>query len=143
MDFGTATVFDAVSHDGKYLGGAISPGVHLAADALYQATSLLRRVDLDPPAEAVGKNTTHALQSGLLYGYVGLVEGMINRFRKELAPDAPDSVKVIATGGLSVVVARHTDQFTHVDQNLTLTGLRMIYEQTTGANTLNERLTSE
>ncbi|NKC11712.1 MAG: type III pantothenate kinase [Gammaproteobacteria bacterium] len=129
VDFGTATVFDAISAQREYLGGAISPGIHLAADALYQATSLLRRVDLDPPERAIGGNTTRAIQSGLLYGYVGLVEGMIHRFRAELSPQAPEGVKVIATGGLAAVIADHTDEFTHVDENLTLTGLRLVYER--------------
>lgn len=127
VDLGTATVFDAISKDGNYLGGALAPGVNLAADALYQATSLLRRVDLEAPASVIGRDTTSALQSGLLYGNVGLVEGMVARFKKELSPDDPDSVQVIATGGLASIIAAQTDVFTAVDEDLTLNGLRIIH----------------
>jgi type III pantothenate kinase len=128
VDLGTATVFDAISNKGEYLGGALSPGVNLAADALYQATSLLRRVDLEAPANVIGRDTTSALQSGLLYGNVGLVEGMVARFTAELSPDDPASVQVIATGGLAPTIAAQTDAFTIVNEDLTLIGLRIIYE---------------
>ncbi len=127
VDLGTATVFDAISKDAEYLGGALAPGVNLAADALYQATSLLRRVDLEAPASVIGRDTTSALQSGLLYGNVGLVEGMVARFRTELSPDDPGSVQVIATGGLAPTIAAQTDVFTIVDEDLTLHGLRIIH----------------
>jgi type III pantothenate kinase len=102
--------------------------VNLAADALYQATSLLRRVDLEAPANVIGRDTTSALQSGLLYGNVGLVEGMVARFTAELSPDDPASVQVIATGGLAPTIAAQTDAFTIVNEDLTLIGLRIIYE---------------
>jgi type III pantothenate kinase len=124
VDFGTATVFDAVSADGKYLGGALAPGINLSADALYQSTSQLRRVELVPPATAIGKNTVAAMQSGLIFGYIGLVEGMVARFKSELGPDA----KVIATGGLAELMARETTVFDAVNPDLTLLGLRMIYD---------------
>lgn len=128
VDLGTATVFDAIGVDGDYLGGALAPGLSLAADALYTAASMLRRVALEPPEKAIGTNTVAALQSGLVYGYVGLVEGMVQRFIDELAtPENPD-VSVIATGGLARVIASETDVFTAVDEDLTLTGLRLIYE---------------
>ena len=124
VDFGTATVFDAVSADGKYLGGALAPGINLSADALYQSTSQLRRVELVPPATAIGKNTVAAMQSGLIFGYIGLVEGMVARFKNELGPEA----KVIATGGLAELMARETTVFDAVNPDLTLLGLRMIYD---------------
>ncbi len=128
VDFGTATVFDAISHDGEYLGGALAPGVMLAADALYRETAQLRRVELVAPGAAIGKNTVAALQSGLLYGYVSLVEGMVRRFHAELVGDRNEDVAVVATGGLAHVIARETDVFTAVDEDLTLTGLRLLYE---------------
>ena len=84
MDFGTATVFDAVSERGEYVGGAIAPGLSIAAESLYVSTSQLRRVELVRPKTAIGKNTTHAMQSGLVFGYVGLVEGMVRQFKEEL-----------------------------------------------------------
>ena len=124
VDFGTATVFDAVSADGKYLGGALAPGINLSADALYQSTSQLRRVELVPPATAIGKNTVAAMQSGLIFGYIGLVEGMVARFKNELGPEA----KVIATGGLAELMARETTVFDAVNPDLTLLGLQMIYD---------------
>ncbi len=124
VDFGTATVFDAVSADGKYLGGALAPGINLSADALYQSTSQLRRVELVPPATAIGKNTVAAMQSGLIFGYIGLVEGMVARFKSELGTES----KVIATGGLAELMARETTVFDAVNPDLTLLGLRMIYD---------------
>ena len=124
VDFGTATVFDAVSADGRYLGGALAPGITLSSDALFQSTSQLRRVELVPPASAIGRNTVAAMQSGLIFGYVGLVEGMVARFRNELGREA----KVVATGGLAELMARETDVFDAVNPDLTLLGLRMIYD---------------
>ncbi len=124
VDFGTATTFDALSAKGEYLGGAISPGIRLAAEALYERTAKLPRIDLKAPDKAVGANTIDAMRSGILYGYIGLVEGMVKRFRAELGAN----MKVIATGGLAEVVARHTDCIEVVDTWLTLKGLRFIYE---------------
>ena len=100
VDFGTATTFDAISREDDYLGGAIAPGIGIAAEALFARASKLYRVELVAPGRAVGTNTVAALQSGIFYGYVGLVEGLVARFRKELGED----MKVIATGGLAEVV---------------------------------------
>jgi type III pantothenate kinase len=124
VDFGTATTFDAMSVEGDYLGGAIAPGISIASDALFQRAAKLPRVDLHRPPTAVGRNTVHSLQSGLLFGYVGLVEGMVARFRAELGPQ----MKVVATGGLAEVVAKETDVIQIVAPWLTLDGLRIIYE---------------
>lgn len=123
VDFGTGTTFDAISSEGDYLGGAIAPGIGIAAEALFQRAAKLSRVDLSRPPSVIGKNTTHALQSGLLFGYVGLVEGMVARFREELGPET----KVIATGGLSEVVAEETDVLEIIAPWLTLDGLRIIW----------------
>jgi type III pantothenate kinase len=123
VDFGTATTFNAISEDGDYLGGAIAPGIRIAADALFHHTAKLTRVDLVRPPSVIGRNTVHALQSGMLYGYVGLVEGMVARFRKELGPD----MKVVATGGLAPIIAQETDVLQHLEPWLTLEGLRLIW----------------
>lgn len=124
VDFGTATTFDAISAEGDYLGGAIAPGIAIAAEALFQRTAKLPRVDLQRPPTAIGRNTVHAMQSGLLYGYVALVEGMVQRFREELGAE----MKVIATGGLAEVIARETDVLQIIAPWLTLDGLQMIWE---------------
>ena len=124
VDFGTGTTFDAINKDGDYLGGAIAPGIGIAAEALFQRAAKLPRVDLQRPPAAIGRNTVHALQSGLLFGYVGLVEGMVARFRKELGPD----MKVIATGGLADIVARETGVIDIIAPWLTLDGLRLIWD---------------
>jgi type III pantothenate kinase len=124
VDFGTATTFDALSAAGDYLGGAIAPGVGIAARALFERTAKLPRVELTRPPSPIGRNTPHAIQSGLLFGYVGLVEGMVARFRGELGPE----MAVIATGGLAPVVAAETDVIDVVDPWLTLHGLRIIYK---------------
>ena len=124
VDFGTGTTFDAISAEGDYLGGAIAPGIHMAAEALFVRTAKLPRIDIARPPRAIGTNTVHAMQSGLLFGYVGLVEGMVARFREELGPD----MRVIATGGLAHVIAAETDVIEVVDQELTLKGLRFIWE---------------
>jgi len=123
VDFGTGTTFDAINSKGEYLGGAIAPGIGIAAEALFARGAKLSRVDLQRPPSAIGRNTTHALQSGLLFGYVGLVEGLVARFRKELG----DEMKVIATGGLAEVVAKETDVFEIIAPWLTLDGLRIIW----------------
>ena len=121
---GTATVFDAISREGDYLGGAIAPGIGIAAEALFQRASKLYHVELEKPKLAIGKNTVHALQSGIMFGYVGLVEGIVQRFQRELGGDA----HVIGTGGYAPVIARETDIFEAVNVNLTLLGLRQIHE---------------
>jgi type III pantothenate kinase len=124
VDFGTATTFDALSADGEYLGGAIAPGIGIAAQALFQRTAKLPRVDIARPPAAIGRNTVHAMQSGLLFGYVGLVEGMVARFRAELGKE----MKVIGTGGLVEQIARETTVIEILAPWLTLDGLRLIYE---------------
>jgi type III pantothenate kinase len=124
VDFGTATTFDAISAEGDYLGGAIAPGIGIAAEALYLRTAKLSRVDLQRPPNAIGRNTVHAMQSGLLFGYVGLVEGMVARFRAELGP----RMKVIATGGLAEIVARETSVLEVIAPWLTLDGLRIVWD---------------
>ena len=124
VDFGTATTFDAISADGDYLGGAIAPGIGIAAEALFSRAAKLTRVEITRPPAAIGRNTTHSIQSGLLFGNVGLVEGMVDRFRRELGGQA----KVIGTGGLAELIARETPVIEILAPWLTLDGLRMIYE---------------
>jgi len=124
VDFGTATTFDAISAEGNYLGGAIAPGIGIAAEALTRRTAQLPRINIERPPSVIGKNTIHAMQSGLLFGYVALVEGMIARFRKELG----DEMKTIATGGLAEIITRETDVIQIVNPWLTLEGLRMLWE---------------
>ncbi|MEJ2011074.1 MAG: type III pantothenate kinase [Anaerolineales bacterium] len=123
VDFGTATTFDAISAEGEYLGGAIAPGIGIAADALFHRTAKLPRVDIARPPGVIGRNTVHAIQSGLLFGYVGLVEGMVARFRKELGLE----MKVIGTGGLASLIAAETDAIEIQAPWLTLDGLRIIW----------------
>jgi type III pantothenate kinase len=124
IDFGTATTFNAVTKEGDYLGGAITAGVNLAAEALFTHAAKLLRIDLQRPPSVIGRNTVHAMQSGLLFGYVSMVEGMVARFRSELGSD----MKVIATGGLAEVVAKETDVIDVISPWLTLEGLRIIWE---------------
>jgi type III pantothenate kinase len=128
VDFGTATTFEAISAEGEFLGGAIAPGIGIASEALFLRTAKLPRVDLQRPPFAIGKNTVHSMQSGLLFGYVGLVEGMVARFRKELGPD----MKVIATGGLAEVISRETDVIQIIAPWLTLDGLRIVWDMNRG-----------
>jgi len=123
VDFGTATTFDGISREGDYLGGAIAPGIGIAAEALFLRAAKLPRVDLQRPPAAIGRNTVHAMQSGLLFGYAALVEGMVARFRQELGPD----MKVIGTGGLAEVVAKETEALKIIAPWLTLDGLRIIW----------------
>jgi type III pantothenate kinase len=124
IDFGTATTFNAITKEGEYLGGAITAGVNLAAEALYTHAAKLPRIELQRPPSVIGRNTPHAMQSGLLFGYVSMVEGMVERFRQELGPE----MKVIATGGLAEVVAKETDAIDIIAPWLTLDGLRLIWE---------------
>ena len=132
IDFGTATTIDALSASGEYLGGAIAPGINIAAEALFQVASRLFRVELVPPKQAIGRNTASSMQSGIMFGYIGLVEGLVARFDEELRQYQPTGkkIKVIATGGLAEIVAQEggTGLIDVVDQNLTLQGLRLIYE---------------
>lgn len=124
VDFGTATVFDAISVDGEYLGGAIAPGINVGADALFLRTSQLRKVELLAPRSAIGKNTIQSLQSGLVLGYAEMVKGMVSRFDKELGGGS----KVIATGGLAKLIETEAPIFDTINENLTLVGLNIIYK---------------
>ncbi len=124
VDFGTGTTFDAISAEGDYLGGAIAPGIGIAAEALFQRTAKLPRVEIARPPSVIGRNTVHAMQAGLLFGYVGLVEGMVARFRAELGP----TMKVIGTGGLADLIAAETDVIEILAPWLTLEGLRLIWD---------------
>ena len=126
IDFGTATTFDCVSSSGEYLGGAISPGIAISAEALFQRTSKLPRVDISQPPTAIGKNTVASIQSGLFFGYVSLVEGMVKRIEMEMQ----SSPLIIATGGQAELISNGTDVIKHVEPNLTLEGLMLIYKRT-------------
>ncbi len=125
IDFGTATTFDVISADGAYQGGAISPGVGLAHDALVSRAARLHKVDLVPPPNPIGKNTIHAMQSGIFWGYVALVEGMVIRIKAAMADE---NTRVIATGGLAPLFDQHTTIIDLIAPELTLDGLRVIYE---------------
>jgi type III pantothenate kinase len=126
VDFGTATTFDAVSGKGEYLGGAISPGVGISMDALFRAAAKLPRVDFQQPSKVVGRNTVHSIQSGLFWGYVGLVDGVVERMVKEM--DA-GKVRVIATGGLAPLLSGQSRTIETEDEFLKLDGLRILYER--------------
>jgi type III pantothenate kinase len=125
LDFSTSTNWDVINADGDYLGGAIAPGIGIAHDALVSRAARLLKVDLKPPPAAIGKNTIHAMQSGLFFGYVGMIEGVIARIKAELKLPG---VRVIATGGLADLFAAHTDVIDEIAPNLTLEGLRIIWE---------------
>jgi type III pantothenate kinase len=120
---GTATTFEIVSKNGDYLGGAIAPGILSSAEALFQRAAMLPRIELASPNKVIGTNTIDAMKSGVVYGYVGLVESMVRRLQKELG----GKVKVIATGGFSSLIAQETDVIDEVNTDLTLIGLRLIY----------------
>lgn len=128
IDVGTATTFDVVSSKGELLGVAIAPGLGVAADALSSRAAQLQQVPLEAPPSAIGRNTIHAMQSGLIYGYVSLIEGMVERLLAE-HPDRDQKIVIIGTGGLINLLAPHTSVIDHVDQALTLTGLRIIYDR--------------
>jgi len=122
-DLGTATTFDTVSKEGDYLGGAIAPGIVTAAEALFTRAAMLPRVELIRPRHAIGTNTIAAMQSGIVFGYVGLIEGIVARIQQELGEKA----KVVATGGYAELMAKETAVIDIVNPNLTLIGLRLIY----------------
>jgi len=125
VDFGTATTFDVINDDGAYLGGVIVPGVGISADALFTRAAKLPRVEIARPAEAIGRTTVGAIQSGLVFGYVAMVEGLVKRIASELGTDP----HVIATGGLAPLIARETEAINGVDEYLTLEGLRMVWQR--------------
>ncbi len=124
VDFGTATTFEAITAAGEYLGGAIAPGIGVSAEALSSRAARLPAFDIERPPSVIGRNTIHSLQSGILFGYVSLVEGMISRFMDELGANTT----VVATGGLAPLIAAETDMIDIISPWLTLDGLRMVYE---------------
>lgn len=125
VDFGTATTFDCVTPKGEYLGGVITPGVQISAEALFSRAARLHRVELTLPPKVVGRNPVHSMQSGIVYGYAALVDGLCARLKRELAYPC----RAIATGGLARLIAPQTEAIELVDNDLTLTGLRLIYER--------------
>ncbi len=126
VDLGTATTFCAVSESGEYLGGAISPGIKISSEALFEKAAKLPRVELVKPKKVICKNTINSMQAGIIYGYVGLVEYIVKNMKKEIKSD---SCKVVATGGLSTLIASETNSIDIVDKFLSLEGLNMIYER--------------
>lgn len=125
IDFGTATTFDVIDHEGNYAGGVIAPGINLSIEALHQAAAMLPRVSVERPATVIGKRTTPAMQSGIYWGYVGLIEGLVKRIREEYGEEIP----VIATGGLAPLFDAATDAIGTVDGDLTLRGLVSIHDR--------------
>jgi type III pantothenate kinase len=128
VDFGTSTNFDAVSDAGEYVGGVLAPGIEISMDALFARAARLQKIDFTEPPAVIGKTTTSALQSGLVYGFAGQVDGIVGRIRAELGDTAP----VIATGGLAELIAPHSATIERVDPLLTLEGLRLIWELNRG-----------
>jgi type III pantothenate kinase len=125
VDFGTATTFDAISAEGEYLGGVICPGPQISADALFQRAARLPRIEVRKPDRVIGRTTVGSMQSGLFWGYVDMVQGLVRRMRDELG----GTVAVVATGGLAASVAPETTVIDHVDPELTLRGLRIVWER--------------
>jgi type III pantothenate kinase len=129
VDFGTSTNFDVVSADGEYIGGVLAPGIEISMDALFARAARLTKVDFSDPPSVVGKTTVAGLQSGLVYGFAGQVDGIVAAIRGELGVDAP----VVATGGLAELIVPHASSVETVDPFLTLDGLRIVWERNTGA----------
>ncbi len=133
VDFGTATTFDVISAKGEFLGGVIAPGLGISADALFSRAAKLARVNIKKPAKVIGTSTVTNLQSGIFYGYIGLVDGILARIVEELKPQSPGTPpKIVATGGLATLIADDSKYITRVDHLLTLDGLRIIYQRNMG-----------
>jgi type III pantothenate kinase len=131
VDFGTSTNFDAVSERGEFVGGALAPGIEISVDALSRRAAQLLKVELSRPAHAIGKNTVEALQSGIIFGFAGQVEGIARRMAAELAPGNPESVTIIATGGLAPLIIDEVAVIDAYEPWLTLVGLRLVYQRNT------------
>jgi type III pantothenate kinase len=131
VDFGTSTNFDAVSKRGEFVGGALAPGIEISVDALSRRAAQLLKVELARPARAIGKNTVEALQSGIIFGFAGQIEGIVRRMAAELSPGDPDAVTIIATGGLAPLVIDEVEIIDAHEPWLTLLGLRLVYERNT------------
>jgi type III pantothenate kinase len=131
VDFGTSTNFDAVSERGEFVGGALAPGIEISVDALSRRAAQLLKVELARPARVIGKSTVEALQSGIIFGFAGQVQGIASRMAAELSPASPDSVTIIATGGLAPLVIDEVKIIDAYEPWLTLIGLRLIYERNT------------
>jgi type III pantothenate kinase len=129
VDFGTSTNFDVVSAKGEFVGGALAPGIEISVDALTSRAAQLRKVELVEPRSPIGKNTVEALQSGILFGFAGQVDGLVRRLRLALVPEDPESVTVIATGGLAPLAIAHSETVERYEPDLTLLGLRLIFER--------------
>ncbi|MCE7083217.1 type III pantothenate kinase [Streptomyces sp. ST2-7A] len=129
VDFGTATTFDAVTARGEYAGGAIAPGIEISVEALGLRGAQLRKVELTRPRQVIGKNTVESMQAGILYGFAGQVDGVVERMARELSPEDPEAVTVIATGGLAPLVLREATVLDEHEPWLTLIGLRLVYER--------------
>ncbi|WP_026360668.1 type III pantothenate kinase [Amycolatopsis nigrescens] len=129
VDFGTSTNVDAISAKGEFLGGAFAPGIEISVDALAARAAALRKVELVPPRSVIGKNTVECLQSGIVYGFAGQVDGLVKRIVRELSGDSAEPVAVIATGGLAPLVLAESETITEHAPDLTLLGLRLVYER--------------
>ncbi|TGA96541.1 type III pantothenate kinase [Sporolactobacillus shoreae] len=125
IDFGTATTYSYIDKESNYVGGAIAPGINISTEALYEKASKLPRIEIAKPPHIVGRNTIHAMQSGVLFGYVGQVEGIVSRMKKQ----SGSKTEVVATGGLCTLISNETDIIDHVDKLLTLKGLYLIYKR--------------
>jgi type III pantothenate kinase len=125
VDFGTATTFDCVSKKGEYLGGVITPGITISSEALFGSASKLPKVEIKKPENVIGKTTIQSIQSGLVYGYAGLVDGIVGRIKKELGA----GTVVIGTGGLAGLIAKESETIEKIDEHLALKGLWIIYER--------------
>ncbi len=129
IDFGTATTYCAVTESGNYLGGCICPGVRISSDALFERAAKLPRVELELPKSIICKNTVSSMQAGILYGYIGQVEYIVNKIKSEMIESGFENPYVIATGGLANLISKSTDVIDKVDSSLTLEGLRILYDK--------------